>query len=110
MNNSNRPSRTRRLRSAAVTRNRTAGYVFIVLALLLSATSAVLLAQSGRAGSPVENERINTQQIQSVKEALIGYAAAMTSVPNTNPLLAVAPGRPGDLPCPDLIGEGWEAV
>ena len=87
------------------------GFIYIILASFLSVSAAFMVAQTARPEASRENDRKNANVMQHVKDALIAYAVTQVVVrnPNSSPLLPVAaPTRPGELPCPDLDGDGYE--
>lgn len=72
------------------------GYALLVLVALLATaatTVTVKALNSSSANSQIARDKITAAALAQAKDALIGYA---TSDPN----------RPGELPCPDIDGDG----
>src|SRR5688572_22660210 len=83
-----------------------AGAITVIVALMLAMASALALMQLARATATAD-QKANTEAFQRAKDALVAYA--VTQIAIRNPLLpALAPTRPGELPCPDLDGDGYE--
>jgi hypothetical protein len=127
-----RPPRERGARGIALSRARSGAsprqYGFGVILLLAVVASlgavAALLSFSRPNSLPLENERKTADALAAAKEALIGYAvsrgkATCSIVEDFSDTLAAAAKReacrleglaerPGELPCPDVNGDGFE--
>src|SRR5688572_11610459 len=89
----------RRLARSGVKRARGFGGFLMLILVASIAAGAGLLAFARTDTVKAENDRVAADALAAAKAALIGYAVHRGG--------ATGIGRPGELPCPDLDGDGY---
>lgn len=84
--------------SALPVAQRGAAVLLLVLILAVSAASYFLVKRLNGNAINIERDKITAAALAQAKEALIGYAAGVK---------LTGSARPGDLPCPDMDGNGF---
>jgi len=74
--------------------------LLFILAILILGVGAVFYTFSGSSDSTVERDKITAAALAQAKAALIGWSAGRGANTGT--------ARPGELPCPDTDGNGFE--
>jgi type II secretory pathway pseudopilin PulG len=85
------------------------GVALVILVVILAIVMvAFMLAASPTAGTATEQEQQTIHALNTAREALIAYAVSVPPRSPPPPAAPLAPEsmRPGNLPCPDLDGDG----